>query len=52
VRLIAIRTLMLGTLVGLYVVNSIVGVAALAGGFGYVVWQRLRFARCPAEPRS
>ena len=39
-RLFALRLLVLGTLVLVYELNAVLGVAALAGGVGYVLAAR------------
>ena len=40
VQLFVLRLLALGALVGLYLLSPFVGVASLAGGFGYVIGRR------------
>jgi hypothetical protein len=37
-RIVPLRVVMLATLVGLYELNALLGVAALATGFAYVAW--------------
>ena len=39
-QLFVLRLLTLGALVGLYLLSPFVGVATLAGGFGYVIGRR------------
>jgi hypothetical protein len=45
VQLFAIRFAALGVLVGLYALSPVVGVAALATGFGFLLGQRMRLQR-------
>jgi hypothetical protein len=44
-RLLARRALVIGGLIALYALNPFAGVAALASGFSYLLWNRLRHPR-------